>query len=43
MLSDKPLPGSAADWMRRAQSDLGLVSIALPRDVLYNEEKTIAS
>lgn len=37
MLPDKPLPGSAADWLRRAQSDLALASIALPRDVLYNE------
>jgi len=36
-LPDKPLPGSAADWLRRAQSDLALASIALPRGVLYNE------
>jgi HEPN domain-containing protein len=37
MLPDKPLPGSAADWLRRARSDLALAGIALPRDVLYNE------
>jgi HEPN domain-containing protein len=37
MLPDKPLSGSAADWLRRARSDLALAGIALPRDVLYNE------
>ncbi len=37
MLPDKPSPGTAADWLRRAQSDLGLAGIALPRGVLYNE------
>jgi HEPN domain-containing protein len=37
MLLDKPSPGSAADWLRRAHSDLGLAGIALPCDVLYNE------
>ncbi len=37
MLLDKPIPGSAADWLRRARSDLALASVPLPRDVLYNE------
>lgn len=37
MPPDKPTPGSAADWLRRARSDLALASITLPRDVLYNE------
>jgi HEPN domain-containing protein len=37
MLLDKPLPGSAADWLRRAHSDLVLAGITLPRGVLYNE------
>ena len=37
MPPDKPSPGSAADWLRRARSDLSLASITLPRDVLYNE------
>lgn len=37
MLPDRPAPGSAADWLRRARSDLSLASVTLPRDVLYNE------
>ena len=37
MPPDKPLPGSAADWLRRARSDLALASIALPVGVLYTE------
>ena len=37
MLLDKPLPGSAADWLRHAHSDLALAGITLPRGVLYNE------
>jgi HEPN domain-containing protein len=37
MLPDKPEPGSAADWLRRAHSDLALASIALPAEVLYTE------
>jgi len=37
MPPEKPSPGSVADWLRRARSDLSLASIALPRDVLYNE------
>lgn len=35
--ADKPLPGSPADWLRHAQSDLALAGIELPREVLYNE------
>ncbi len=37
MLPNKPLPGGAADWLRRARSDLVLAGIALPQDVMYNE------
>lgn len=37
MPRDHPVPGSAADWLRRAQSDLALASIPLPHGVLYNE------
>jgi len=37
MPPDKPKPGSAADWLRRAHSDLALASIALPAGVLYTE------
>jgi HEPN domain-containing protein len=36
-LPDQPAPGSAADWLRRAHSDLSLASIALPQGVLYSE------
>ncbi|MBN1887104.1 MAG: HEPN domain-containing protein [Thermoflexales bacterium] len=31
------LPGSAADWLRRARSDLSLAGVPAPPDVLYNE------
>ena len=37
MLSDKPIPGSVAHWLRRAKSDLALASVSLPPDVLYSE------
>ncbi len=37
MLPAKPFPGSAADWLRRARSDLALAGISLPRGVLYSE------
>lgn len=37
MPPDPPAPGSAADWLRRARSDLMLASIPLPQGVLYNE------
>lgn len=37
MLPEKPSPGSAADWLRHARSDLGLACAPLPPDVLYNE------
>jgi HEPN domain-containing protein len=33
----KPRPGSSADWLGRARSDLGLAGAPLPQDVLYNE------
>ena len=37
MPSEKAGPGSAADWLRRARSDLALASLPLPADVLYND------
>ena len=37
MLSDKAQPGSAADWLRRARSDLALACLPLPAHVLYND------
>jgi HEPN domain-containing protein len=37
MPPERPAPGSAADWLRRARSDLSLASVTLPQDVLYNE------
>jgi len=37
MLPEKPEPGSPADWLRRARSDLALACASLPPDVLYNE------
>ena len=36
-MPDRPAPGSAAGWLRRAYSDLALSSIALPQGVLYSE------
>ena len=33
-MPDQLAPGSAADWLRRAHSDLSLASIALPQGVL---------
>lgn len=36
-MPDRPAPGSPADWLRRARSDLALASIALPAGVLYSE------
>ena len=37
MQPDRPIPGSAADWLRHAQSDLALASAVLPTEVLYNQ------
>jgi HEPN domain-containing protein len=37
MLPEKPKPGSPADWLRRARSNLALACTPLPPDVLYNE------
>jgi HEPN domain-containing protein len=37
MLPEKAQPGSAADWLRRARSDLALAGLSLPPDVLYND------
>ena len=37
MLPEKPSPGSAADWLRRARSDLALACAPLPPDVLHSE------
>ena len=35
--NDRPLPGSAADWLRHAQSDLALTGVTSPPGVLYNQ------
>jgi HEPN domain-containing protein len=37
MPSEKPEPGTAADWLRHAKSDLALANVPLPQDVLYSE------
>lgn len=37
MPREKAQPGSAADWLRRARSDLALARLPLPIDVLYND------
>ena len=37
MSLEKPIPGSAADWLRHARSDLAMANVALPPDVLLNE------
>lgn len=31
------MPGSSADWLLRAKSDLSLASVPLPQNVLYND------
>ncbi len=37
MLPDRPTPGSAADWLRHAKSDLALAVAATPEGVLYSQ------
>jgi len=37
MPPEKPKPGSPADWLRRAGSNLALACAPLPPGVLYNE------
>ena len=37
MPPEKPVPGSPADWLRHARSDLALAHIALPPEVLREE------
>ncbi|HDQ70900.1 MAG TPA: HEPN domain-containing protein [Chloroflexi bacterium] len=37
MLPDRPVPGSAADWLRHARSDLALASVTSLPQVLYNQ------
>lgn len=37
MPSDKPMPGSASDWLRHAKSDLALAAGAVLDGVLYNQ------
>jgi len=37
MLPDEIFPGSPADWLRHARSDLALASIPLPADSLYSD------
>ncbi len=37
MPPDRPAPGSTADWLRRARSDLALAGVTMLPDVLYSE------
>ena len=37
MPQDRPPPGSAGEWLRRARSDLVLARIDLPEDGLYED------
>ncbi len=37
MCPEQVAPGSPADWLRRARSDLALASASPPQDVLFNE------
>lgn len=37
MPPNKPAPGSAAEWLRRARADLALAGVALPPEGLYED------
>ena len=37
MPQDRPLPGSAQDWLARAKGDLALASIPLPENGFYED------
>lgn len=37
MPPEQPAPGSPADWLRHARSDLALARVPLPQDTLYSE------
>ena len=37
MPPESRIPGSAADWLRRARSDLALAKVSVPSSVLYED------
>lgn len=37
MPPERPVPGTPADWLARARSDLGLSQVPLPRGTLYED------
>ncbi len=37
MPPNRPVPGSAAEWLRRARADLALAGVALPPDGMYED------
>ena len=37
MPQDRPLPGSAADWLARAEGDLALARVPLPEGAFYED------
>ncbi len=37
MPPERPVPGSPADWLQRARSDLALAGVSLPDDAFYED------
>jgi HEPN domain-containing protein len=37
MPEDRPVPGTAQDWMARAKSDLALAQVPLPKGAFYED------
>ena len=37
MLEDRPVPGSAADWLSRARGDLAIARTPLPEGAFYED------
>ena len=37
MPHDRPTPGSSADWLARARSDLALAKVPLPEGAMYED------
>lgn len=37
MPEDRPVPGTAQDWMARAKSDLALARVPLPQGAFYED------
>jgi HEPN domain-containing protein len=37
MPEDRPVPGSAEDWLARAEGDLALARVALPKGAFYED------